>query len=236
MIGRRRRRAGAGRHGADGGSVAAGWGNPADHELAAEPLVDRAMLGRGWHEQPMINNEPQRRPFTDDPAAAGVEAARQARRPTGLHEGTAWRHRDTESLLVIRVDVYADADDTAHRAAWVADGVACLDATWRARWRERGITPGWVEARPVPPAERVRDLHVMGEARPTGVAAAVDWYRVEDHTDPTDERRVTSYEHLTVWNGRRQATLTFRHPLGIDLDDLAADVAVAVHNRLTHPT
>lgn len=201
------------------------WWNPVDQAVAERALVDRRSLGRGWLPDPMMNNSERRHPFGDEPASVRLLAARADRRPTALDEGQAWRHRDRSALLVLRCDVYADPDEAGHRAAWQADGPAVLEATWRARWRERGREPGWVEASAVPESERP-------ETAAQAAMAAVDWFRVEDHTDPTDTASVAVYEHLTIWSGRIQVTATIRHSLGLDLDETSASIAAEVFRRL----
>ncbi|MEZ5176945.1 MAG: hypothetical protein R2746_01325 [Acidimicrobiales bacterium] len=76
----------------------------------------------------------------------------------------------------------------------------------------------------------------MGAARrpapaldPAGaVGARVDWLRVEDHTEAAEHEAVTAYEHVVVWLGRAQATLTVRHLAGLDLDATVAGAAAAL--------
>lgn len=199
------------------------WWDPAEQALAEVPLLDRRTLGRGWIDAPMVNNVELLDPLADDDAAAPIRAARAARGLVALDDGRAWRHRDGRGLVVVRVERYADAttDGTAHRAAWQAAGAAALEATWRARWRERDVAPGWIEARAVPPGER------LGPP-----LAALDWFRVEDHTDPSGRGDVAIFHHVTVWRDRAQVTLTVRHPLGEALEELAARAAGVAHERL----
>jgi hypothetical protein len=203
-------------------------------------------LGRGWISVPMVNNEARREPFGHDEASLVLETVRQRRRPTGLHEGRAFRHRDSGALCVVRSEVFADAapvgDEVigpggdpvaAHRAAWAELGEAALDATWRQRWRERDRRPAWIEARWVHrPGDRTGPL-----GDPTG--GEVDWLRIEDHTPavepeaPGGAGEVTVYDYVTVWAGRRQVTLVVRHPLGLDLDDAVLAATRRVLTRLT---
>ncbi|CAN5891082.1 hypothetical protein BH23ACT2_BH23ACT2_02360 [soil metagenome] len=179
----------------------------------------------------MLNNTERMDPLGEDEASATVRTARGLRRLTALDEGQAWRRRSGQVLAVLRTEVFADDDDGGHRAAWLDRGVASLGSTWRERWRERDVVPGWIEARWVKPSERPDPLHVFSEARPASdVAASVDWARVEDHTGGHDD--VTVYEHLTIWCGRAQATLTVRHGLGLDVDAEATAAAVSVYDRL----
>ncbi len=196
--------------------------------------MDARILGRGWGSVPMVNNVARRRPFGHDAHSAAVEAARQARVPTALDEGRAWRRRKGGVLAVLRVEAFADdapSAAAAHRAAWTVHAEPCLDATWRDRWAEREVTPGWVEARWVRPDVRPDPLHVFGAAEaPPGPAADIDWVRVEDHTG--DGLEVTTYHHVTVWVGRFQAVLTVRHGLGLDLEPSVVGAAVHLHGAL----
>ena len=180
----------------------------------------------------MINNEDRREPFGSDAASAVVHEARAARRPAGLDDGRAWRHRDGHRLVVVRVERYLDPDEAAHREAWQVHGRAALEATWRERWAERDVVSGWIEARLVPPAERPDPLHAFAEApRAPGVVSDVDWIQVEDHTDVGGRGDVTLFQHVTAWLGRTQLTVTVRHPLGDDLAPLAARAVAEAHAR-----
>jgi hypothetical protein len=222
---------------------------PADQAAAAAPVLDRRTLGRGWIDAPMVNNEPRLDPHGTDPASEALRARREARRLTGLHEGRAWRRRGrVPGLVVVRHELFADPDPAeraAHREDWTRLGAASLDATWRERWRERHVTPGWVESRRVGPPVGAEEGVLAEGAAPHGRAAgglvggvalpeAVDWFRVEDHTDPSGGGEVTVYEHLTVWGGRHLVTVTVRHPLGEAEDPLVAVLAGAVVSRLPH--
>lgn len=211
------------------------WWDSSDQELAERAAVGRRIFGPRWIDAPMVNNVERLRPYGSDEASSSIEEQRRSRRPTALDEGRAWRHRDTRALLVVRVEVFAEADDRAHRAAWVHDGAASLDATWRERWRERDQTPGWIEAVAVGTGERPDPLHAFAQAEPTGVAAAIDWFRVEDHTDLTGARDVLLYEHLTVWAGRAHGVLVVRHDLGQSVDRAVAQAAAVFHARLLGP-
>lgn len=226
--------------------------DPDDQAAAEAPVLDRRALGRGWIDAPMVNNEPRLDPHGTDPASAALRARREARRLTGFHEGRAWRRRGrTPGLVVVRHEVFADADPggrLAHRDEWTRRGAESLDATWRERWKERDVMPGWIEARPVarPPAGATepgvgddaaqQDAPAGGSSE--GLVAevafpeAVDWFRVEDHTDPTGRGEVTLYQHLTVWGGRHLVTVTMRHPLGEASDPFVAAVAEIVVARL----
>lgn len=207
------------------------WWDPLDQAVAEQPLVDHRALGRGWAPTAMPNNTERLDPLGEDEASAVVRTARRARRLTALDEGRAWRRRSGMVLAVLRTEVFADADDALHRSLWNEHGRASLGATWRQRWREREVEPGWIEARWVKAEERPDPLHVFSAAEPPpGVASAVDWARIEDHTGSGEE--VTVYEHLTIWCGRAHATLTVRHGLGLDVDAEAAQAAVSVYDRL----
>jgi hypothetical protein len=169
----------------------------------------------------MVNNVERREPFVPCEAADAVRRARDARVPTALDEGSAWRRRNDPILAVARIEMFATADDTEHRGAWRTHGPDCLDVTWRARWRERDVEPGWIEATWLPDDER--PVAVLGDE----VDAAVDWIRVEDQT--RDEIEV--YEYVTTWCGPLLFTLTVRHRLGVDLRDEVARACAAVSRR-----
>lgn len=194
------------------------WWDPADQALVEEPLLRLGDLGRGWSDLSMLNNAELLDPYGPGDAADRLRSARQGRTLTGLDEGRAWRRRDGGVLLVVRVEAFADPDDGSHRQVWQQDGARCLEETWRARWRERDVTPGWIEA-------RLRDA---GDDD-IEVTADIDWFQVEDHTGVTDE--VVVYQHLTVWSGRTHAVLTLRHALGLDVDDVVAAAARRVSDR-----
>lgn len=206
------------------------WWEPADQARAAAEVVTTRSLGRGWRPMVMVNNTERMQPFGTDPASAAVEDARRRRRPTGLDEGRAWRHRDAGTLLVVRSEVYADEEPGAaerHRTAWRDHAEPALEATWRERWHERDQTPGWVEARWVDPEDGV------------ALDDRCDWVRIEDHTDavatvrrPGAPDTVVVYEHLTVWSGRQQVTAVVRHLVGLDLDDVVERCAAEILRHL----
>jgi hypothetical protein len=201
------------------------WWDPVDQGWAEDLALPRRSLGRGWLDVAMVNNAERADPLTGS-AAAAVLAARAAREVVALDEGRAWRRRRDGVLAVLRVEVYRSADDRDHRAAWRATGEPALEDTWRERWRERGRTPGWVEARWVPSPE-VPSL---------GAVDRVDWLRLEDHTEAAEHDAVMTYEHLVVWLGRAQATLTVRHLAGLDLDDVVASATAALASAEPPPT
>lgn len=223
--GRRRRAGGATDagmlHRRSGPTGEAAWWDPVDQELAERPLIGAADFGRGWTEAAMPNNVERLDPLGNDPDSGAVRRARTARSLTALDEGRAWRQRTVGSLAVIRVEVFADADDVGHRSAWREHAEASLDGTWRTRWSDRDLRPGWIEARWVEPDTRQ-------EPR-------IDWLRITDHTDHTDAGRVTIYEHFTIWAGRPNATLILRHDLGVDADAVGCAVAATILARLTTP-
>jgi len=212
------------------------WWDPVDQAIAERLIISRRTLGKRWLDVPMINNTERLDPFGDDPDSSAVRDARGPRILTALDEGQAWRHRDAQSLVVARVERFADGDESAHRAAWQRHGSASLDATWRQRWAERDRQPGWIEARWVDVGERPEPLHAFAGAPLTGGPSdAVDWIKVEDHTDPTGTGTVLMYEHLTLWAGRSHAVLVVRHELGSDVDDLIGRVVVAALDRMAAP-
>ena len=184
----------------------------------------------------MVNNAERLDPLGSDPDSVAIDAARAARRLTALDEGRAFRHK-AGALVVVRVERYGDDPDpstaaelaAAHRAAWRTHGAASLDATWRERWRERDLEPGWIEATWVEVDERPSPLHAFRHAPlDAGPSGQVDWYRIEDHTVPpavgvvgrlaaaAAARPVAVYEHLTLWADRTQVTLTLRRPLALE--------------------
>jgi len=194
------------------------WWNPSDQAWAEAFPLRRRSLGRGWLDTPMMNNVERLEHLGPGEASDRVRAARDARGWTALDEGRAWRRRNDGVLAVLRVEVFASADETAHRETWQADAEAALDETWRARWRERDIEPGWVEATFRPPMDRPDPR--------------VDWIEIEDHTGSAEADAVTAYQYVVAWLGRAQATLTIRHRLGLDLDPTVR-AAVAVMTTTT---
>lgn len=207
------------------------WWDPADQAVAESRLLRPADLGRGWSRAAMVNNAERLDPFGDDEASAVVREVVGRRRRTALHEGEAWRRRRDGVLCVLRVEVFdagsdgggPDAGAAAHRRSWEEHGTASLDATWRQRWRERDREPGWIEARRRPVGDGADEV-----ATPEDVT----WLVVEDQTGVHDGGAVTIYEHLTIWAGRAVATLTLRHDLGVEVDDVAASAAQVVDRAL----
>ena len=100
----------------------------------------------------MPNNVEVIDPFEGVSEADAVRRARQLRRITALDEGLAYRARDG-ALTVLRAEMFADPDETAHRAAWQSDGARVLTATYRTRWAEREVTPNFIETTVVGPGE-----------------------------------------------------------------------------------
>ena len=211
------------------------WWDQQDQAFAERDHLEPQDFGRGWLPAPMLNNAELLEPLGGDAASVEVSETRRARGLTALNDGVAWRRREGNVLAVLRVEVYRDSDPDqgplAHRAAWTARAEASLDATWRERWADRGVTPGWIEARWVLPAARPEPIRVSaGSEPPLGPAADIDWLRVEDHTG--DRTSVAVYEYLTVWSGRSQGTLTIRHEHTLNLDAEAAGAATALHASL----
>lgn len=234
MLGRGRRSAGSGRR--SGPVDEEPWWDPQDQAAAERPILDRRDLGRGWLPMPMLNNAERLDPLGDDDASAAITVARRARRLVALDEGQAWRRHKSTTLVVARVEAFADEDEATHRQVWAEHAEASLDATWRQRWRERERDPGWIEAGWVAIDDRPGALHGFGaDADPPEPARSVDWLRIEDHTDPGRQGAVTVYEHLTLWAGTRHATLTIRHDLDDDVDETAVSAAVAALERLRRP-
>lgn len=206
------------------------WWDPEDQAFAERPLLHHRDLGRGWIPVPMINNEERLDPWGDDPASVAVRAGRAERRLTALDEGAAWRRRSDGALLVARVEVYATDAVGPAREAWQAHGAACLDALWRARWREREREPGWIEARWRAEVDRPDALR-PGSPSAGDAAAALDWFTIEDHTEAAATEVVTAYEHLTLWAGRAVLVLTLRHGHASDADAAAVGAALAAWRR-----
>ena len=206
------------------------WWDDADQAFVEEPLFRVQDLGRGWQTVPMPNNEERLDPHGDDAHSDALRAERDKRRLTALDEGAAWRQRKERVLIVPRVEVFAEADDRAHRAAWRMLGPACLDAVWRERWRERDVAPGWIEARwkPDDQIDALDPAHDEGR----GAREQIDWITVEDHTTTAESGTVDRYEHVTVWCGRGLATVVVRHDDALDLDAATMGVALAAYRRL----
>lgn len=190
----------------------------------------------------MINNMERLDPLGSDAASDRIRTVRDARILRALDEGRAWRHRDGRGLMVVRAEAYADPNSSAHRAVWAEHGEAALSATWQQGWSDRGRTPGWIEARGLPAStvavmwDRAEGEGSAGSAGSVG-SAALDWWRVEDHTDLSGGHQVTVYEHVMVWAGRGLATITVRHELGTDVDEptarAAAQVLASFRSRLS---
>lgn len=221
MIGRRRPRSGR-RSGRRSGPIdEVPWWDPSDQADVERPLITARTFGRGWIEVPMVANDERTDPFAGAEEAGRIRDERSWRRLTALDEGRAWRQRSVGSLAVLRTEAFARADERTHRISWQEDAPAVLEALWRHRWHERDVVPGWVEAR----AESSGTV----SAEP---GAAVDWFVIEDHTDPSGEGNVTMYQHVTIWAGRRHAVLVLRHPLGVDLDATVGEVVATLGERL----
>lgn len=203
------------------------WWDDQDQTLIEQAPLRARQFGRGWVAVAMAANAERLDPFDGVEQADAVRTTRSARRPTALDEGRAWHRRADRSLAVLRLECFAETADDDHRATWQRDGPGVLDAVWRARWRERDLTPGWIEAR------WFRTDHDPAAApKPVAAPEVIDWLRVEDHTDPTGAGEVTRYEHLTVWAGRSHAVLVVRHDLGVDLDGLCARLSASLHDAL----
>ena len=139
----------------------------------------------------MVNNLSLIDPY-EGVAAVAIRTARVARQLSALDEAVAFRAKHRQ-LLVLRTEMFVEQDETAHRAAWQADGPAVLTSTYQARWAEREVTPNWIETTVRPALEL-----------PDDVDPRIDWLRVEDHTDPRRSGVVSLYEHLTLWCGRAE--------------------------------
>ncbi len=209
------------------------WWVDADQAFVEEPLLNVRDLGRGWQTVPMPNNAERLDPHGSDAHSDALRVERDKRRLTALDEGAAWRQRKERVLVVPRVEVFADADDRGHRAVWRMLGPACLDAVWRERWREREVSPGWIEAR-WKADEEIAVIAVIASVddEGTGALGQVDWITVEDHTTSAESGTIDRYEHITVWCGRALATVIVRHDDALDLDDTTMRVALAAYRRL----
>jgi hypothetical protein len=194
------------------------WWDPSDQALAERVAPGRVGLPRKWKPTTMINNVEVLDPYEGIEAAAGLVTARAARHRTALVEGDAWRG-PRRQIAVLRVEAFADrgGDHAAHRAEWVRAGPACLVETWRRRWVERDVEPGWIEV------TRRDDVDVDPR---------IDWLRIEDHTDLADPTDVAVYQHLTLWAGRGVAVVTVRHLLDTPVDDAAGWFGHGVLARL----
>jgi hypothetical protein len=206
------------------------WWDDADQAFVEQPFLGGRDLGRGWQTVPMPNNAERLDPHGSDEHSMVLRAERERRVLTALDEGAAWRHRKERVLAVARIEVFRDADDRTHRAAWQEHGPACLDAVWRERWSEREVVPGWIEAR----WKDDDDLDAVLPADDEGRAAfgQVDWITVEDHTNTAASGTIDRYQHVTVWCGRGLVTATVRHDDALDLDATTVRVALAAYRRL----
>lgn len=199
-------------------------------------MLVRRQLGRDWVDATMMNNQERLDPLGHDDASMAIRAARADRGLMALDEGRAWRRRKESTLLVSRVEAFADPDEGQHRHVWRAHAEAALDATWRLRWQERGLAPGWIETRWVATDERPGALHSFGaDPHPPEPAGSVDWLRIEDHTGHRGAHTITLYEHLTLWAGARHGVLIMRHDLDVEVADAAVAAAVAALERLRRP-
>lgn len=195
------------------------WWDPGDQAFIQEPLLSRRDFPKGWQSTTMLNNQELLDPY-EGAEAPRIRAARAARVLSALDEGVAYRARHRQ-LLVLRAEVFVQPDETDHRAAWRADGPTALTSTYRARWAERDVAPNWIET-------TVRSV----TDRPADVDPRIDWFRVEDHTDPKRAGIVTIYEHLTLWCGRAHAVMTMRHEPDQQLDGIALQIGHALLHRL----
>jgi hypothetical protein len=167
----------------------------------------------------MINNSELIDPYEGVDASA-IRAAREHRQLSALDDGVAYRSSQRQ-LLVLRTEMFVDPDEVAHRAAWHAEGTRVLTDTYRARWADREVTPNWIETT----VRRPGDLPVPMDPR-------IDWYQVEDHTDPRRLGTVTLYEHVTLWCGRANAVVTVRHEPDDHPEAMTADIAHKLLARL----
>jgi hypothetical protein len=122
------------------------WWDQDDQARAERVAPGRVHLPRKWKPTTMINNVEVLDPYAGVSAAAGLVRARAERHRTALVEGDAWRG-PSRQITVLRVEAFADreVDHRPHRAAWTLEGSASLVETWRQRWVERDVEPGWIE-------------------------------------------------------------------------------------------
>lgn len=193
--------------------------------LEALPLSARS-FGRGWVEIDVVANEERLDPWDGVEGAEALRGLRAARALRALDEGRAWRQRTPGALAVLRAESFADDDPTEHIDLWVGQGAALLQQQWRARWGERDLRPGWVEA-------------TLDDVGPATSATNPDviqiWFCIEDHTDPSGMGRVTCYRHLSFWHERRHAVLVVRHELGADITPACRQAAAALADALAGP-
>ncbi len=200
------------------------WWDPSDQAVVQEAVISAKTFGRGWMPVPMVANEERLDPYESIEGTEELRLVRNGRRLTALDEGSAWRQRSVGSLAVLRREVFGDPEEQRHRDCWQRQGDTMLTSVWQHRWLERDTPPGWIEARA---KEEEITTRVLG-----GSAPSIDWFEIEDHTDPKGGGEVTSYQHLTIWAGRQHATLVVRHQLGIDLDVTLGAVGVALATDL----
>jgi hypothetical protein len=194
------------------------WWDPDDQAQAERVAPGRVGLPRKWKPTTMINNVEVLDPYEGIEAATELVRARAGRHRTALVEGDAWRG-PSRQIAVLRVEAFADrdVDHRPHRAAWAVEGPESLVETWRQRWVERDVEPGWIEV--------TRRDDVVIDPR-------IDWLRIEDHTDLADPTAVAVYQHLTLWAGRGVAVVTLRHRLDTPVDDAARWFGEVVLARL----
>lgn len=195
------------------------WWDPDDQAFIERPLFRRQDFPKGWRATIMVNNTELIDPY-DGVDAPAIRGAREHRRLSALDEGVAYRSTHRQ-LLVLRTEMFVDPDEAAHRAAWQAEGMRVLTDTYRARWAEREVTPNWIETT----ARRPGDV-------PAAVDLRIDWFQVEDHTDPRRHGTVTLYEHVTLWCGRAHAVVTVRHEPDDHPEAMTADIAHTLLARL----
>lgn len=222
MIWPRKRRADPSQRRRGGPVGEAHWWDDEDQALVQSELISEADIGPGWRRFPMLNNQEQLDPYGQGAVAEELREQRARRRLSALDEGMAWRRKSSSSLLVARFEMFEDANDHEHRESWRSLGPQVLEQTWRQRWQERDVTPGWIEAKWLD-EEDLPDTD-LGDAAP-----AVDWLRIEDHTRPVGG--VTVYHHLSLWRQRLLATLTMRHDIGVEADPAVALAVAALWHR-----
>ncbi len=179
--------------------------------------MSRRDFPKAWRNRPLMNNVESIDPFAEVPEGQALAAAAYARRRTALDDAVAVAGPDLR-LAVLRIEVFADADDAAHRACWQDQGPRALVALYRQRWKERDVSPGWIEAR--------------WPSFDWDLEPRVDWLRLEDHTDRRHEAGVFYYDHVWLWVGRALAGLTIRYAPGFDAESLAVGLADATLARL----
>ncbi len=218
MLGRRGRVDGGPRR-RSGPAAEEPWWDLEDQAFIEQPLLRRRDFVKGWQPTIMINNAELIDPYEGADAPA-IRAARSDRRLSALDEGVAYRAKH-RLLLVLRTEMFADPDETRHRAAWQANAPSVLTSTYQARWAEREVAANWIETRVRPPTEL-----------PTEIDPRIDWLQVEDHTDPKRSGTVTLYEHVTLWCGRANAVVTVRHEHDQHVEPMTAEIGRRLLQRL----